>query len=187
VSGNILWTRSRPGRRTRKRRVTVHAAAALALGLFAASGALAEPVRFTYVPVEAAPASVSLRGDMNSWGETPLERGEDGTWAVTVDLPPGEYPYKFFVDGQWPSDMSRGGVDGGPMDPEAHGYVDDGFGGKNAVRVVGGGGPGLKGRPDLSRQRAHWVERDLVVWDVTPADGERVVLVWSAAGELVLE
>jgi hypothetical protein len=50
-------------------------------------------------------------------------------------LEPGEYQYKFYINGQWPKDMAtaRGG---GPVDPEAHGYVDDGFGGQNAVRIV---------------------------------------------------
>ncbi len=79
---------------------------------------------------------MSLRGTFNDWGEWPMELQPDGFWAITVCLAPGVYEYKFFINGQWPKDMStaRGG---GPVDPDADGYVDDGFGGKNAVRKVG--------------------------------------------------
>jgi hypothetical protein len=95
------------------------------------------PVTFTYVPLPGeAITSVSLRGTFNDWGEWPLELQADGTWTITVCLAPGIYEYKFFINGQWPKDMStaRGG---GPVDFDADGYVDDGFGGKNAVRKVG--------------------------------------------------
>ena len=30
-----------------------------------------------------------------------LTQRDDGTWAITLDLPPGRYEYKFVVDGQW--------------------------------------------------------------------------------------
>jgi hypothetical protein len=93
-------------------------------------------VTFRYVPLPGEEVrSVSLRGSFNNWGEWPMEREPDGSWAITVCLEPGEYQYKFYINGQWPKDMAtaRGG---GPVDPEAHGYVDDGFGGQNAVRIV---------------------------------------------------
>jgi glycosidase len=93
-------------------------------------------VTFRYVPLPGEEVrSVSLRGSFNNWGEWPMEREPDGSWAITVCLAPGEYQYKFYINGQWPKDMAtaRGG---GPVDPEAHGYVDDGFGGQNAVRIV---------------------------------------------------
>jgi len=93
-------------------------------------------VTFRYVPLpEEEIRSVSLRGTFNNWGEWPMEKQPDGSWALTVCLEPGEYQYKFYINGQWPKDMAtaRGG---GPVDPEAHGYVDDGFGGQNAVRIV---------------------------------------------------
>jgi len=95
------------------------------------------PVTFRYVPLPGELIrSVSLRGTFNNWGEWPMEKQPDGSWAITVCLEPGEYQYKFYINGQWPKDMAtaRGG---GPVDPEAHGYVDDGFGGRNAIRRVG--------------------------------------------------
>ncbi|ADW21717.1 alpha-amylase family glycosyl hydrolase [Thermus scotoductus] len=99
--------------------------------------ALAVPVTFRYTPPSGLEVrSVSLRGSFNSWGETPMQK-EDGSWAVTVDLDPGEHQYKFFINGQWPRDMCNDPTFGTPMvDPKAAGCVDDGFGGQNAVIVV---------------------------------------------------
>ncbi|MFN3346284.1 MAG: carbohydrate-binding module family 20 domain-containing protein [Candidatus Bipolaricaulaceae bacterium] len=95
------------------------------------------PVTFRYVPLPGeAVWSVSLRGSFNNWGEWPMRRQPDGTWAITVCLPAGEHQYKFYINGRWPRDMATDRA-GGPVDPEAHGYVDDGFGGRNAVRRVG--------------------------------------------------
>lgn len=47
--------------------------------------------------------SVHLAGTFNDWdpNATPLTRRADGTWAVSLDLPPGRYEYKFVVDGRW--------------------------------------------------------------------------------------
>ncbi len=86
----------------------------------------------------------------------------DGSWSVSLDLPAGEITYKYFIDGQWPASMESG-RDGGPVDAGAEGYVDDGFGGRNAIRRVGGGAAAMW---DLGRRRAHWIDRDTVVWKV---------------------
>ena len=116
---------------------------ALILGVFSPLGLALSclpgqyAVTFRYVPLPGEVIrSVSLRGSFNNWAEWPMEKQPDGSWAITVCLAPGEYQYKFYINGQWPKDMAtaRGG---GPVDPEAHGYVDDGFGGRNAIRRVG--------------------------------------------------
>jgi len=79
--------------------------------------ALAAEFTFIYVPLEDEQAtSISLRGSFNSWGEWPMEEQPDGTWSITVDLEPGEYQYKFYINGKWPQDMSTA-RDGGPVDP----------------------------------------------------------------------
>jgi len=94
---------------------------------------LAAEFTFTYVPIEDEEvASVSLRGSFNSWGEWPMEKQPDGTWSIIVDLEPGEYQYKFYINGKWPQDMSIARA-GGPVDPNAVGYINDGFGGQNAI------------------------------------------------------
>ena len=61
-----------------------------------------------------------------------MEKQSDGTWSIIVDLEPGEYQYKFYINGKWPQDMSTA-RDGGPVDPNAAGYINDGFGGQNAI------------------------------------------------------
>jgi len=94
---------------------------------------LAAEFTFTYVPLEDEEVlSVSLRASFNSWGEWPMEKQPDGTWSITVDLEPGEYQYKFYINGKWPQDMSTART-GGPVDPNAVGYINDGFGGQNAI------------------------------------------------------
>ncbi|WP_293172509.1 alpha-amylase family glycosyl hydrolase, partial [Oceanithermus sp.] len=105
----------------------------LVLGL-----ALAVKVTFKYTPPPGLEVhSVSLRGSFNGWGETPMTQQPDGSWTVTLDLDPGEYSYKFFINGQWPKDMCDDPTFGSPMvDPQADGCTDDGFGGQNAVRIV---------------------------------------------------
>jgi 1,4-alpha-glucan branching enzyme len=46
---------------------------------------------------------VYLAGTFNDWDPTaaPLTRRADGTWAISLNLPPGRYEYKFVVDGEW--------------------------------------------------------------------------------------
>jgi len=113
---------------------------AAAAVLLTATAVSAEEVTFTYSPAAGMDVqSASVRGSFNNWDETPMEEQDDGTWQVTLDLDPGEYQYKYFVNGTWPQDMETA-LDGMAMDPEADYYVDDGYGGQNAVRIVGGGG-----------------------------------------------
>jgi glycosidase len=88
------------------------------------------PVTFTYNPQGKNVTSVSLRGSFNNWKELPMEN-ENGVWKKTVCLEPGQYEYKFFINGEWVTDMST-------VDPTADSYIDDGFGGKNAVKIVEG-------------------------------------------------
>ena len=47
-------------------------------------------------------ASVSIAGEFNQWDEqaNPLERVE-GQWRTSLVLPPGEYAYKFVLDGEY--------------------------------------------------------------------------------------
>lgn len=47
--------------------------------------------------------SVFLAGTFNDWDAkaTPMLRGDDGVWRVTLRLPPGFYHYKFVADGRW--------------------------------------------------------------------------------------
>jgi cyclomaltodextrinase len=102
---------------------------------------------FRYEPPPGAPEveSVTLPGSFNGWStsELPMERQEDGSWAVTVELEPGDHLYKFYINDSWPEDMCGSETWGDParnfwIDPDADRCEDDGFGGRNAVRVVAG-------------------------------------------------
>ena len=51
--------------------------------------------------------SVSLAGNFNNWDikANPMVKDEGGTWRVVVELPPGDYEYKFVVNGgTWMAD-----------------------------------------------------------------------------------
>ncbi len=102
------------------------------------SFAWAVPVTFVYDPPAGLEVrSVSLRGSFNNWGETAMQKQENSTWAVTLDLPAGTLAYKFFINGQWPPDMCADNTYGTPqVDADSEGCVDDGQGGKNAIRQI---------------------------------------------------
>ena len=53
--------------------------------------------------------SVSLTGDFNQWNRTshPMKDCGKGIWQKIMMLPPGEYEYKFVVDGQWRTDPNN--------------------------------------------------------------------------------
>lgn len=50
--------------------------------------------------------SVQLAADFTDWEESPIDliRFGDGVWSTTVPLPPGNYAYRFLVDGHWHDD-----------------------------------------------------------------------------------
>jgi len=72
---------------------------------------------------------VTLAGSFNEWDASSIvftPTAQDGLWSVTVALAPGQYQYLFVVDGErW------------IPDPEAHAQVEDEFGQKNSLLVVG--------------------------------------------------
>jgi hypothetical protein len=83
-------------------------------------------VRFELIAPEA--RTVAVAGSFNGWrtDALPMVRGAAGIWSITVPLPIGEHSYDFVVDQtRWVTD------------PTAHAQVDDGFGGRNSVIVVG--------------------------------------------------
>lgn len=96
----------------------------------AAPAVAAAPARSdtVYVRFEiAAPTAqnVRLAGDFSGWQpEVRLVRSETGKWVATVPVAVGVHRYQFVVDDTWVPDP-------------AVGAVDDGFGGRNSVVVVG--------------------------------------------------
>lgn len=51
--------------------------------------------------------SVSIAGTFNQWNSSknPLKKTNDGKWQGSVQLKPGRYEYRFFVDGHWENDQ----------------------------------------------------------------------------------
>ena len=87
----------------------------------------AEPTEFRI----AAPSArqVFVAGEMTDWdsGKKPMQRDADGTWHATLDLEPGEWLYKFVVDGRW------------LQDPATSDHDADGNGGQHSFVFVGAG------------------------------------------------
>ena len=69
---------------------------------------------------------MSVAGTFNAWDSlaTPLSKTKDGEWRFHTDLAPGEYEYRFIVDGVWQED------------PHATNAVPNPFGGRNSVLRV---------------------------------------------------
>jgi len=70
--------------------------------------------------------TVSLRGDFNDWDAfaNPMKKDKKGIWKVTVNLKPGRYEYRFFVDENWEND------------PSCTECVPNNLGSMNCVRIV---------------------------------------------------
>lgn len=62
--------------------------------------------RITFTLVAPKARQVSLAADFNQWQQDkhPMKKGKYGEWTRTVFVHPGEYEYKFWVDGEWKMD-----------------------------------------------------------------------------------
>ena len=89
--------------------------------------ARAEPVSFSIAAPDA--KQVFLAGEMTDWdaGKRAMQRDASGTWHATLDLEPGQWLYKFVVDGQW------------VRDPATTDHDADGQGGQHSFVFVGTG------------------------------------------------
>jgi len=69
---------------------------------------------------------VSVAGDFNSWDTEAqvMKKDQAGVWKLSVNLTPGSYQYRFFVDGVWQND------------PESVESVPNPFGTLNNVKRV---------------------------------------------------
>ena len=96
-------------------------------GLLLAAAAHAEPTTFSIAAPDA--KQVFVAGEMTDWdsGKRAMQRDAGGTWHVTLDLEPGEWLYKFVVDGRWVQD---------PATPD---HDADGQGGQHSFVFVGDG------------------------------------------------
>jgi hypothetical protein len=95
-------------------------------------------VLFQYTPVAGEyTEEVFVAGDFNGWNPADpnymMEMNDDGVFELEVELDPGQYRFKFVIDGQWPPSMEELADQ---VSPTISTFVDDGFGGKNAVLEI---------------------------------------------------
>jgi len=71
--------------------------------------------------------SVKLAADFTDWEQHALSlaRDQNGVWEIKVPLQPGNYAYRFLVDGQWQDD------------PQCKKREPNPFGSTNAIAHVG--------------------------------------------------
>lgn len=79
------------------------------------------------LPKDVQAEEVAVCGDFNDWdeGATPMKKYKDGHFAVSVNLPSGQYRYRFLLDGEtWENDW------------EAEEYAPNPFGGEDSIIKV---------------------------------------------------
>ncbi len=69
---------------------------------------------------------VSTAGDFNQWNPSshPMKMDDEGIWRISLTLNPGQYEYRFFVDGEWQND------------PNCGPFVENPFGTSNSLKIV---------------------------------------------------
>lgn len=84
-------------------------------------------VTFVYAPANGQCKKVAVAGSFNDWqpDQGKMTRQKDGSFRKRFNLTPGDYQYRFIVDGQW------------QVDPEADRLEPNEFGEQNSVAVVG--------------------------------------------------
>ncbi len=119
---------------------------------------------------------VFLAGDFNGWNATDLALAKDknGLWSVTVNLDPGQYEYKFVVDGQWQED---------PDNPEKK---SDPFGGSNSLVTVREDGTVLSAaapvvKPSPNRPQATSTRGDAQLGRPRAVEGG-ILFTWADSG-----
>jgi hypothetical protein len=50
--------------------------------------------------------SVQLAADFTDWEKSPIDliKSDNGIWRAVISLPPGDYSYRFIIDGEWCDD-----------------------------------------------------------------------------------
>jgi len=70
--------------------------------------------------------SVSIAGDFNQWDtfSHSLKQDRKGVWRISLSLNPGQYEYRFLVDGEWQND------------PSCRSLIDNAFGTSNCLKIL---------------------------------------------------
>ena len=80
-----------------------------------AAGSTASTAKVTFaLPIDQVSCNVSVAGDFNGWDASahPLKKRSNGTRSVSVELPAGEYRFKYCTEaGEWFCDPAVGDVE----------------------------------------------------------------------------
>jgi chromosome partitioning protein len=70
--------------------------------------------------------AVAVTGEFTNWSREgiAMEKDADGLWKAVLDIEPGEYEYRFIVDGRW------------IRDPNNKDYIRNEFGQENSLLIV---------------------------------------------------
>ncbi|MEO5852998.1 MAG: pullulanase-type alpha-1,6-glucosidase [Nocardioides sp.] len=122
---------------------------------------------------------------MRSWLKDP---DGDGTYTLLASLPAGSYETKVSHGLSWQENYGAGGAPGGSnIGFDVPGSVDVLFSYDLASHVLTVSTRSAGATPDLTQQKAQWLRRGLVAWDVPDADARRYRLHWSGAGDLAVD
>src|ERR1041384_4630257 len=69
----------------------------------AAEEEIATPFSYTDANAE----NVGVAGEFGNWNILPMAKGENGKWTKTLYLKPGNYGYKFVINGDWKLDPNN--------------------------------------------------------------------------------
>ena len=69
---------------------------------------------------------VFIAGSFNQWNLSshPLKKDKQGVWKISLALDPGQYEYRFYVDGEWKND------------PHCSSFVENPFGTSNCLKIL---------------------------------------------------
>jgi 1,4-alpha-glucan branching enzyme len=58
-------------------------------------------------------STVCVAGTFNDWQQdaTPMIDAGEGWWTLTLNLPPGDYQFRYVADGAWFTDQASHGVE----------------------------------------------------------------------------
>ena len=64
---------------------------------------------------------VQIVGDFNGWSveRMPMMRAPGGYWEARVQLPAGDFKFRYFADGEWFADYAAFGLEYGPFGPDS--------------------------------------------------------------------
>jgi len=111
--------------------------------------AAAPAAEVTFVHRAPGAQEVYLAGSFNGWNAFDISMKDTGggVWSIVMDLSPGEYQYKFVVDGAWTQDEANAAE------------APDGYGGNNSLVAVPDG---------VSAPAARWAP---ATWPATSTAG----------------